>query len=157
DNEARSNLASIFKVHISSSFKSSMTEDNSVHQMEMKVRAQASQSLQSSVDQVLEAVQIKDRYHKDGVYYSLAKLDRYTATAILNNRLKKIDDELKTYWDKRQRTLIRKMLKLSAERTSIEEKLAILTPVFEPAPVSYQQILEWTITTPHHKDLTCNI
>src|SRR5690606_35711574 len=89
DNEARSNLASIFKVHISSSFKSSMTEDNSVHQMEMKVRAQASQSLQSSVDQVLEAVQIKDRYHKDGVYYSLAKLDRYTATAILNIRLKK--------------------------------------------------------------------
>lgn len=145
DQEARNNLASIFKVHISSSLQSSLTEENSLHQMELRVRTQATQSLQSSVDEVLETVQIKQRFQKDGVSYSLAKLDRIAATAILNNRLDKIDQELVSYWNRKQRTLIRKMLKLSLERTSIEEKLAILTPIFRPAPVSYQQILEWSL------------
>ncbi|HLW56313.1 MAG TPA: hypothetical protein VKY27_02955, partial [Bacteriovoracaceae bacterium] len=144
--EARSNLASIFKVHVSSSLQSSITEENSLHQMEMKVRAEATRSLQTSVDEVLESVQIKKRFQKDGVFYSLAKLDRHAATAILNNRIDKIDQELLSYWNRKQRTLVRKMLRLSLERSSIEEKLAILTPVFRPAPISYQQILDWSLS-----------
>ncbi|MFA7613962.1 MAG: LPP20 family lipoprotein [Candidatus Caldatribacteriota bacterium] len=146
DQEARSNLASIFKVHVSSSLQSSITEENSLHQMEMKVRAEATRSLQTSVDEVLESVQIKKRFQKDGVFYSLAKLDRHAATAILNNRIDKIDQELLSYWNRKQRTLVRKMLRLSLERSSIEEKLAILTPVFRPAPISYQQILDWSLS-----------
>lgn len=157
DNEARNSLASIFKVQISSSLSSSMTEENSVHQMEMKVRAQATQSLQSSVDEVLESVQIKQRYKKDGIHFSLAKLDRLAATTILNQRIKKIDEEITAFWKKKQRTLMRKLLRLSAERSAIEEKLAILTPVFEPAPVSYQQILEWSMSPLPPQDIALKV
>lgn len=145
DHEARNNLASIFKVHIASTLQSSITQENTFHQMEMKVRSEANQSLQASVDEVLESVQITQRFKKDGVFYSLAKLDREAASAILNQRINRIDQELVSYWNKQQRTLLRKMLRLSAERSSIEEKLAILTPVFKPAPVSYQQIMEWAL------------
>lgn len=157
DNEARSNLASIFKVQISSSIQSSITEDHSVHQMEMKVRSQASKSLKASVDEVLESVQIKQRYQKDGIHFSLAKLDRLVATQIFNKRIKKIDEELMAFWNKKQRTLVRKLLKLSAERSAIEEKLAILTPVFEPAPVSYQQILDWSLSPAEPKTIALKI
>lgn len=145
DLEARNNLASIFKTDIGSGLHS-ITEDNSIHQMELKVKSQAMQSLKTVMDEVLGTIQIKKRFQKEGVYYSLAELDRDIAATILNRRVKKIDQELMGFWKRQQRTLIRKMLKLSAERALIEAKLAILTPVFEPAPISYQQILDWGLS-----------
>lgn len=146
DAEAKSNLASIFKVQITSNFKSSITEQNTVHQLEKKVLSQATQELQSSVDEVLESVEIKQRFKQENVFYSLAKLDKNVAINILTKRMKRIDEKLKAYWNKQKKTLARKMLKLSAERAGIEEKLAVLTPVFEPAPVSYEQVLKWTLS-----------
>ena len=146
DAEAKSNLASIFKVHITSNFKTSLTEQNTVHQLEKKVLSQATQELQSSVDEVLESVEVKQRFKQDNVFYSLATLDKDIAINILTKRMKRIDDQLKSYWKKQKKTLARRMLKLSAERAGIEEKLAVLTPVFEPAPVSYEQVLNWTLS-----------
>lgn len=152
DAAARSNLASIFEVKVKSEF-TAFTSSSQTFPWAGSVKQEVQQSLQESVDQVLEAVQIKKRFKKDGLSYSLASLDRAKASGLLGNRLQKIDDELNTLWAHRSRTNLRKIVRLYMEREKLNERYSIVAGQGRPSKMTYQDIVAWRESRPKVESL----
>ncbi len=142
DLSAKSNLASIFEVQVTSEFSSVTTSDQR-YPWHASVSMEVQKSVSESINQVLEAVQIKKRFKKDGLSYSLASLDRTAAGRLVSARLDKIDQELEVLWKRKQRTSLRKITSLSLEREKLNERYSLIAGVPRPAPVTYKQILVW--------------
>lgn len=148
DIQARNNLASIFEVQV----KSDVTVETSAVSRSMPWIAQLNedvrQSVQQSVNEILEQVQIKKHFKIDGLSYSLASLDRAAARSLLEPRLRKIDQEMEVLWENRKRTNLRKLIRLNFERERINERLMIVTGQGRPAKVTLDQILRWKESRP---------
>lgn len=147
DAQARLNLASIFEVQV----KSDMTVNSSSSQSSpglAQVRQDVLHTLKESVNQVLEAVEIKEHYKKDGLSYALASLDRARASEIIRSRLDRVDNELEVYWSRKQRTNLRKILRLTLTRENLNERLAIVTGHRKPGPVTYKEVMAWKDSRP---------
>lgn len=156
DAQAKINLASIFEVKV----KSDLTVNTSSSQSfpwQAEVKQEVQQSLKESVDQVLETVQIKKRFKKDGLSYALASLDRSKATELLGGRLSKIDHEFEVLWARRQRTNLRKITQLTLEREKLNERYSIVSGSPRPSLVSYQQVLAWRDSRPTMEPLALKI
>jgi hypothetical protein len=144
DAQARNNLASIFEVKIQSEL-SVHTTSTQTFPWQGSVREEVQKSLQESVDQILEAVQIKKHFKSKGLAYSLASLDRAKASELLSARLQKIDDELNTLWSKRSRTNLRRIIRLYLEREKLNERYSIASGSPKPSPMTYKEIIEWKV------------
>lgn len=156
DGEARNNLASIFEVKV----KSEMTVNSSSSQTfpwSGQVREEVQRSLQESVDQILETVQIKKRHKKDKLSFSLASLDRHKASELIGGRLSKIDDELNVLWEKRSRTNLRRIVRLYLERDKLNERYSIVSGSPRPARMTYKEIMEWRQSRPGTENLALRI
>src|SRR5688572_7574080 len=81
DAEARKNLASIFEVTVKSDFNVHTSSSQSFP-WSGAVKEEVQHSLQESVNQVLETVQIKKHAKEKGLTYSLATLDRSKASEL---------------------------------------------------------------------------
>jgi hypothetical protein len=147
DTQAKVNLASIFEVKVESTFNAHSSSRSS-GASEGQVRQEVQHSLQESVNQILETVQIKKHFKKDGLTYALASLDRHKASELLGERLYRLDKEMEILWAARQRTNLRKMIKLSLEREKLYEKFSIVANSPRPAPVAYQDVIEWRESRP---------
>lgn len=147
DAQAKINLASIFEVQVQSTFNAHSSSSRS-GVLEGQVRQEVQHSLQESVNQMLETVQIKKRFKKDGLTYALAFLDRGKASELLGERLYRLDKEMEILWATRQRTNLRKMIKLSLEREKLNEKFSIVAHSPRPAAVAYQDVIEWRESRP---------
>jgi hypothetical protein len=156
DAQARNNLASIFEVKVKSDFSVQTTSTQSFP-WQGAVKQEVQQSLQESVDQVLEAVQIKKRYKEKGLSHSLASLDRGQASELLGNRITKIDDELNTLWDKRSRTNLRKIVRLYLEREKLNERYSIIAGQPRPSRMTYKDIIAWRETRPMVEPLALRV
>lgn len=142
DAQARNNLASIFEVQVKSEFNA-QTSSSQTFAWSGAVREEVNQSLQESVNQILEVVQIKKHYKHKGLAYSLASLDRAKASELIGNRLNKVDDELNTLWQKRSRTNIRRIDRLYLEREKLNERYSIVSGSPKPPMMTYRDIVEW--------------
>jgi hypothetical protein len=142
DTQAKNNLASIFEVRIVSDISIS-SEASQGMPWQADVRQQVQQSIKESVKEVLETVQIKKHFQKDGLTYALAVLDKVKASELLYHRLSRIDEELKAIWKVRQRTNFRKIVKLFLERERINERYFIVSGQGKPSPVSNAKIMKW--------------
>lgn len=140
--EARKNLASIFEVKVTSEF-SSQTSASQNFPGQGQIREDVQKSLAESVDQVLETVQIKNRFKHDGLSYALASLNREKASELLRGRINKIDEELSVLWERRSRIQFRKIVKLHLERERLNERYSIVAGSGLPAPMTYGQIMSW--------------
>lgn len=156
DAESRKNLASIFEVQIKSDLNV-QTTSTQTFPWQGAVREEVQKSLEESVEQILETVQIKKRYKQDGLTYSLASLDRAGASELLGKRLTKIDDELETLWGRRSRTNLRKIVRLYLEREKLNERYSIVSGQGRPAPMTYRDIMEWRESRPKMEALTLRI
>ncbi len=145
DAQAKINLASIFEVKVQSEFNAHTSSSQTVP-WQSQVRQEVQASLKESVDQVLETVQIKKRFKKDHLSYAMAKLDRPRAGELLNGRLSKLDHELMTQWEHKQRTNLRRMMKIYLEREKINERYSIVSGQSRPAPLTYENIIKWRET-----------
>lgn len=145
DAQARNNLASIFEVKVKSEL-SVQTSAAQTFPWQGAVREEVQKSLQESVDQILEAVQIKKHFKSKGLAYSLASLDRAKASELIRGRLQKIDDELNTLWAKRSRTNLRRIVRLYLEREKLNERYSIASGSPKPSLMSYKDIMEWKET-----------
>jgi hypothetical protein len=156
DSEARKNLASIFEVKVTSEFN---VQSSSAQNFPWQgaVRQEVQQSLQESVDQILETVQIKNRTKVKGLTYALASLDRIKASELIGSRLAKVDQELNVLWDKRSRTNLRKIVRLYLEREKLNERYSILSGSPRPSTMSYKEIMEWRQTRPMIESLALRI
>lgn len=156
DAQAKVNLASIFEVKISSD--TNITSSGAqTFPWQAQVKEEVQKSLKESVDQVLENVQIKKQFKKDGISHSLASLDRRKGSELLGNRLNKIDQELSTLWDNHQRTNLRRIVKLFLERERLNERYSIVAGTGKPSPVSWQSIIKWRESRPKSEPLKLKV
>lgn len=156
DVQARNNLASIFEVKVKSDLNVS-TSSTQTFPWQGSVKQEVQHSLQESVDQILETVQIKKRFKKDKLVYALATLDRTKASELLGSRLKKVDDELNTLWAKRSRTNLRKIVRLYLEREKLNERYSIVAGAGKPAAMTYEEIVAWRETRPQVEALALRV
>lgn len=156
DAEARKNLASIFEVKIKSELNVA-TSSTQTFPWQSSVREEVRSSLQESVDQILEAVQIKKRFKQKGLAYSLASLDRSKGSELVGGRLAKIDDELNTLWEKKSRTNLRRIVRLYLEREKLNERYSIVSGSPKPSRMSYKDIMEWRQSRPTNEPLTLRV
>lgn len=147
DGQAKANLASIFEVQIRSDLNVNTSSSQGMP-WQAEVRQEVQQSLKESVDQILETVQIKKRFKKDGLSYALASLDRSKASELIGGRLSRIDQELETLWARRQRTNLRKIVKLVLEREKINERYSIVSGSPRPAKVKFEDVIKWKDSRP---------
>lgn len=156
DAEARKNLASIFEVKI----KSELNVETSGAQSfpwQTSVKEEVRSSLQESVDQILEVVQIKKRFKHNGLSYSLASLDRNKASELIGERLSKVDAELNTLWERKSRTNLRKIVRLYFEREKLNERYSIVSGNPRPPRMSYREIVEWRQSRPKTEPLALRV
>lgn len=156
DAEARKNLASIFEVTVKSEFNA-WTSSAQTFAWQGEVKQEVLQSLQESVNQVLETVQIKKHAKEKGLTFALASLDRAKASELIGNRLSKIDDELNVLWAKRSRTNLRRIVRLYLEREKLNERYSIVSGAPRPARMTYKEIIDWRQTRPKFENLALRI
>jgi hypothetical protein len=147
DLSALSNLGSIFEVQISSDTKS-YTYSSQSYPWGGAVSQEVNQLMSQSVNEILQSVQIKNRFKKDKVSYSLASLDRGIVQNLLLEKLKKLDGEITDLWGRKQRTSFRKMFSLSLEREKIKEKYAVVSGKLHQSSVTHSQIVSWRASRP---------
>lgn len=152
DAQAKINLASIFEVQV----KSDLTVNSSAEQSfpwQSQVRQEVQQSIQESVNQILEGIQVKKHSKKSGLTYALASLDRAQASELIGGRMQKIDVELEALWAKKQRTNLRKVVKLALEREKLNERYSIVAGGKRPEFVTFEEIVKWRETRPKAEPL----
>lgn len=156
DAQARNNLASIFEVKVKSELNIN-TSSTQTFPWSGAVKQEVQQSLQESVDQILETVQIKKHAKHNKLSYALASIDRSKASELIGGRLTKIDDELNTLWAKRSRTNLRKIVRLYLEREKLNERYSIVAGAPRPSQMTYKDIIAWRETRPKTENLTLKV
>jgi LPP20 lipoprotein len=156
DAQARNNLASIFEVNVKSEFNA-QTTSTQTFPWQGAVREEVRHSLEESVHQILETVQIKKRAKDKGLTYSLASLDRIKSAELIGSRLSKLDDELNTLWSKRSRTNLRKIVRLYLERDKLNERYSIVSGSPRPSRMTYEDIMQWRQTRPRIEALALRV
>lgn len=156
DSEARRNLASIFEVTVTSELTSTTTSGQGLP-WQGSVKQEVHQSLQESVNQVLETVQIKKHAREKGLTYALASLNRNQASELIGNRLNMVDDELNALWSKRNRANLRRIVRLYLEREKLNERYSIVSGISRPARLTYKEIIEWRQSRPKAEPVALHV
>jgi hypothetical protein len=156
DAEARANLGSIFEIKVQSEL-SVTTSGSQTFPWQADVKEEVQKSIKESVEQVLETVQIKNHFKKDGLTHSLASLDRQKASELIGGRLTKVDGELETLWSNHQRTNLRRIVKLYLERERLNERYSIVSGSPRPSKVTWQNIVQWRESKPKTEPLHLKI
>lgn len=156
DAEAKANLGSIFEVKIQSELNVTTTASQTFP-WQAQVKEEVQKSIKESVDQILETVQIKNHYKKDGLNHALASLDRTKAGELIGNRLTKVDGELETLWENHQRTNLRRIVKLYMERERLNERYSIIAGMGRPSKVTWTEIIKWRESKPKSEPLLLKI
>jgi hypothetical protein len=147
DAQARANLASIFEVKVKSTLNSNQSS-NATFPWQSKVNEEVQTALEQSVNEILENVQVKKHFKKDGLTYALASLDKNQAAELIGARMKKLDTELETLWQRRSRTNLRKIMRLHLEREKLNERYATVAGGKKAARPSYEEIMKWKDARP---------
>jgi hypothetical protein len=147
DAQARANLASIFEVQVKSTLNSNQSSKSS-YPWQSQVNEEVQTALEESVDEILENVQVKKHFKKDGLTYALASLDKSQAAELISGRMKRLDTELETLWQRRSRTNLRKIMRLHLEREKLNERYATVAGGKRAAKPSYEEIMRWKDSRP---------
>lgn len=147
DAQARANLASIFEVQVKSTLNQNQSS-RSTFPWQSQVNEEVQTALDQSVNEILENVQIKKHFKKDGLTYALASLDKNQAATLIGDRMKKIDTELEALWHKKSRTNLRKIIRLHLEREKLNERYATVAGGKRASKVSYEEIMRWKESRP---------
>lgn len=142
DAQARANLASIFEVKVKSDVQITTSASQSMPWIS-KVNEEVQTKVENSVEQLLETVEIKKHYKHDGLSYSLASLEKSRARELIEPRLNKVDREIEVLWEQRNRTSLRRLIRLNLEREKLHERLVIISGERRPAAVSFADIIRW--------------
>lgn len=156
DAQAKTNLASIFEVQVKADLNV-YSSSSQAQPWQAEARQEVQQSIKESINEVLETVQIKKHFKKQGLTYALASLNRSKAGELLRGRLDKIDKELDVIWARKQRTNVRKIFKLTVERDKLNERYSIVSGQPKPPTVPYDQVLAWRDARPKSEPLALRV
>ena len=140
--QARSNLASIFEVKVRSDLHINSSATQSLPWI-AKVNEEVQEKVENSVEQILENVEVKKHFKKDGLSYALASLDRDKARELIEPRLNKVDKEMEVLWENKNRTSLRRLVKLNLEREKLGDRYSIIVGSRRPSRVSFEDIMRW--------------
>jgi LPP20 lipoprotein len=156
DIQAKTNLASIFETRVQSEMSATMSSSQTFP-WQGQVREEVQKSIKESVDQVLEMVQVKKHVKDKGLSYALASLNRQKASELIGSRISKLDHELEVLWAQKQRTNLRKIVKLNLEREKLNERYSIVSGQLLAERVKYVDILKWRETRPKAEPLILKV
>lgn len=128
DANARKSLASIFETEIKSEFSSqTSSSQEGLDPSTAEYLENTFKQINETVDQSLEGVEIKTRFDTNGVYYSLAVLDKRKAADVLRKEMREIDKKLELMFEKNKRSLYKKMMAMYEVRDSLATRYHFLT------------------------------
>jgi hypothetical protein len=132
DNAARAELASFFKVKISTQLESTQVlQINDLQENYYK-------KLGSTVSEVLQGSIIRERFiHHDKEYYSLAQMKKSLLEATLREELKKVDQKASDLLDENARLALFELKNLYAERTTYEQMLRLISTAAEKSGAAW--------------------
>lgn len=141
DAAARKSLASIFETEIKSEFSSNtQSSQEGLDPSTAEYIESTYNSINETVDQSLEGVEIKERHNKDGVFYALAFLDKRKAADRIRKEMRTIDKKLEIMFQKKKRSLYKKMMALYEVRDALATRYHFLTEMKPSERVSLVDI-----------------
>lgn len=138
DLNARKALASVFATNVRYQLEINKLTTSSANKTE--ITEEVSSNLSQQVDEVLQSSSVKERFEKDGAFYSMAIIDRRKAQKILELKIKQLDDQLIHNYRLKNRLYLNKMLIAYHTRSELNEKLIILSNKSIESPLTLSQI-----------------
>ncbi|MCO4755811.1 MAG: LPP20 family lipoprotein [Bacteriovoracaceae bacterium] len=138
DLRARKALAAVFETKIESKLDihQSSFSDDEISELKETIDSQVNET----VDEILKSTEISKRFEKNGLYFSLAALDRSKTSKSLLAEIEAIDNELVHLYTLKRKSSIKKMMGLLEKRALLSDKLLVIKGVINKAPVSFAQI-----------------
>ncbi len=138
DVRARKAIAAVFSTQIKSQFDIHKTSYSDDELSELKERV--SDSVTEKVEGILKGVEISKRFEKDGLFFSLASLDKSKAVQSLKREIKGLDSELDHLYSLKRKSSVMRMMEILDERAGLSDKLIALKGGASQAPVTFAQI-----------------
>ncbi|MDP7319791.1 MAG: LPP20 family lipoprotein [Bacteriovoracaceae bacterium] len=138
DANAKKAMGSIFETKIESSLIFSKSSFSSKEKYE--IQEEITENILERVDQILQGVKIKERYHKNDLFFSLASLNKVKSIKLLTQQIGKLDDELEHLYELRSRIHLKKLNSLFNRRSILNEKLILLGHPGIKSPLSFSDI-----------------
>lgn len=133
--QARAGIAKIFQTEIKSKFTEVVFANDNLSEQSM------SATTEEMTDMTLEGVEIL-KFHEDKLgYYALAGLNKRKLAANYRTKLDEIDQELSSLWQGGQVGDLMKMGPLMAKRSLYYDRIAFLTGLKVPLPISFKAYL----------------
>ena len=140
DLSAKKSLASIFETNIKSNFQIHTNSFTSERRSELTEKVLS--EVEESLDLVLQAVEIKKRFQKSEVYYSLVSLNKIKARKALTQQIKDIDAQMDHLYREQARINITKLLLLLDKRQLLNERLIIIASNGISTDYTYSKITD---------------
>lgn len=138
DARARKAIAAVFSTQINSQFDIHKTSFSDEEVNELKERV--NDVVTEKVDGILKGVEIKKRFQRDGLYFSLASLNKSKAIESLRREIKSLDSELIHLYSLKHKSSVMRMMEILDERAGLSDKLIALKGSASVAPVTFAQV-----------------
>lgn len=148
--DARSELAKIFESKIKASFETVVTERNNNAVLNIR------DYISDESDVILQSVEIKETFETPDEIFSLAVLNKPTATRITKQDLDKLDEKMHALLNEDTPAAAVQLEKLYEERYNINRRYTVLTGRAYAEKISYEQVYnnKKARTGKHHIFLT---
>lgn len=138
DSHAKKALAGIFETKIKSEFHFSKQDFS--NEEKIKIQENVEEDVNLQIEYLLKGSNIKSRFEKNEIKFSLAKLDIGQAGSIIRTELSKIDDEMQSIYKLGNKIYIRKLIILFNKRELLNEKLILLDNMGSPRKIKISDI-----------------
>ena len=149
DLRARKAMASIFQTHIASQLNARQTSFSSSEIDELKEMVEI--QTQETVEGILKAVEIKKRFHKEGLFFALASLNKRKASQSLQREISVIDQELEHLFQGKKKSAIKRILTLLEKRRHLDDKMIVLRGESSKAAYTVADALNIKYASKGHK------
>lgn len=142
---ARNSMAKIFSTRVESS-SSVMTTSESTTDKDGVISGDVSEDtfgrIREFTDEVIEGSYIKERFESEDSFYALIALHKRKSASLFEDRMKRIDSEVKSLIADGRRSSLNKALKKLKVRAAIHDRYRILRNLDFPAIVKLSQVLK---------------
>jgi hypothetical protein len=156
DSQAKRNLISVFATEFQPMDQGSTDVSRSLPWYSSVLR-DAQLSVKERTDLLADEIQIKQRYQKDGLFYSFASLDKQKTSEIIGPRIDELEINLRNLWVIKQRLTIKKIAVADLERGKLNELYSLVAERPRQQFVSHAKISEWMASLPHTSPVTLKI
>ncbi|WP_417335602.1 LPP20 family lipoprotein [Halobacteriovorax marinus] len=144
DAAARNEIAKIFSTKIKSNTSVVTTSESTSNDgvIAGDVSEQTYNSIQEMTEEIVEGSYIKEKFQSEDSYFSLAALHKRKTSTILEDRMSRIDTEMKSLIKDGRRSSLNKAIKLYETRNFIHDRYRILRNTDYTSSISLKTLLD---------------